>query len=126
LVVIIQARMKRLIATPPCEFCDNCVTTSLRHRQVAHLVHEGLAGRILWAWIFTIPASAAIAVVGYFIARTGRVSRQARGRLKRKVEPLPGVLSTPTSPPMASTRFFTMDRPRPVPPISRERPGSTR
>jgi PiT family inorganic phosphate transporter len=32
-------------------------------------VRWGVASRILWAWIFTIPASAAIAVVGYFVAR---------------------------------------------------------
>jgi len=36
--------------------------------------------------------------------------------------PTPGVLSTRTKPPMASTECFTIDRPRPVPPTSRERP----
>jgi inorganic phosphate transporter, PiT family len=32
-------------------------------------VRWGLASRILWAWVFTIPASAAIAAVTYFTAR---------------------------------------------------------
>lgn len=32
-------------------------------------VRWGVAGRIVWAWIFTIPASAAVGACGYFIAR---------------------------------------------------------
>jgi PiT family inorganic phosphate transporter len=32
-------------------------------------VRWGVAGRIVWAWIFTIPAAAAISAVGYFVAR---------------------------------------------------------
>jgi len=32
-------------------------------------VRWGVASRILWAWIFTIPVSAAIAAVTYFVAR---------------------------------------------------------
>jgi PiT family inorganic phosphate transporter len=32
-------------------------------------VRWGVASRILWAWLFTIPASAAIAAVTYFVAR---------------------------------------------------------
>jgi PiT family inorganic phosphate transporter len=32
-------------------------------------VRWGLASRILWAWLFTIPASAIIAAITYFIAR---------------------------------------------------------
>jgi PiT family inorganic phosphate transporter len=32
-------------------------------------VRWGVASRILWAWIFTIPASATIAAIGYFVAR---------------------------------------------------------
>jgi PiT family inorganic phosphate transporter len=35
-------------------------------------VHWGLSARILWAWILTIPASAAIAVVCYWIVTLGR------------------------------------------------------
>ena len=34
-------------------------------------VRWGVAGRILWAWVFTIPASAAIAALTYLIARAG-------------------------------------------------------
>lgn len=51
---------------------------------------------------------------------------QARGRSNRNVLPTPGVLSTPTWPPIASTRCLTMERPSPVPPSSRERPASAR
>ncbi len=32
-------------------------------------VRWGVAGRIVWAWIFTIPAAAAISAIGYFVAR---------------------------------------------------------
>jgi PiT family inorganic phosphate transporter len=32
-------------------------------------VRWGVAGRIVWAWIFTIPAAAAISAITYFIAR---------------------------------------------------------
>jgi inorganic phosphate transporter, PiT family len=38
-------------------------------------VRWGLASRILWAWLFTIPASAAIAAMTYFVARALGVSR---------------------------------------------------
>jgi len=31
-------------------------------------VRWGVAGRIVWAWIFTIPASAAIAAISYWLA----------------------------------------------------------
>jgi PiT family inorganic phosphate transporter len=30
-------------------------------------VRWGVAGNIVWAWIFTIPASAAMGALGYFI-----------------------------------------------------------
>ena len=40
--------------------------------------------------------------------------------------PFPGVLSICMSQPCAFTRCFTIARPRPVPPMLRERPGSTR
>ncbi|HVO20529.1 MAG TPA: inorganic phosphate transporter, partial [Anaeromyxobacter sp.] len=33
-------------------------------------VHWGVAGRILWAWVLTIPASAAVAAAVYGLART--------------------------------------------------------
>jgi PiT family inorganic phosphate transporter len=32
-------------------------------------VRWGVAGTIVWAWIFTIPASALIAAVGYGVGR---------------------------------------------------------
>jgi PiT family inorganic phosphate transporter len=36
-------------------------------------VRWGVAGRIVWAWIFTIPASAIVAAITYFIARAAGV-----------------------------------------------------
>ena len=53
-------------------------------------------------------------------------SSPALGSVKLNVLPLPGVLSTSIAPPSASQRCFTIDKPRPVPPSSRERPVSTR
>jgi PiT family inorganic phosphate transporter len=32
-------------------------------------VRWGVAGRIVWAWVFTIPAAATIAAISYLIAR---------------------------------------------------------
>jgi hypothetical protein len=42
------------------------------------------------------------------------------------VNPPPGVVRAVIVPPCAVTAFFTMASPRPVPPIFRERPLSTR
>jgi len=33
----------------------------------ASAVHWGLAGNIVWAWVLTIPASAAVAALAYWI-----------------------------------------------------------
>jgi PiT family inorganic phosphate transporter len=35
----------------------------------ASSVRWGVAGNIVWAWIFTIPASAMVAAIGYEVAR---------------------------------------------------------
>lgn len=48
------------------------------------------------------------------------------GSATQKTLPRGSLGTTPTSPSMASTRCLTMASPSPVPPISRERPGSTR
>jgi PiT family inorganic phosphate transporter len=32
-------------------------------------VRWGVAGRIVWAWVFTIPAAAAVASLTYFVLR---------------------------------------------------------
>jgi PiT family inorganic phosphate transporter len=32
-------------------------------------VRWGVAGNIVWAWVLTIPASAAVAAVAYFVGR---------------------------------------------------------
>ncbi len=50
----------------------------------------------------------------------------AFGTVKKNVEPFPMVLSTRTVPPWLSTMCFTIARPRPVPPVSRDRALSTR
>src|ERR1035438_909733 len=49
-----------------------------------------------------------------------------RGTVSVKREPCPTWLDTATVPPICSITCFTMDRPRPVPPISRDRALSTR
>lgn len=36
--------------------------------QRASAVRWGVAGNIVWAWIFTIPASAFVAIVAYWIS----------------------------------------------------------
>jgi hypothetical protein len=45
-------------------------------------VRWGVASRILWAWLLTIPASATIAAITYFIARPRRLSVPARLRMQ--------------------------------------------
>ena len=50
----------------------------------------------------------------------------ARGRRTKMVRPCPAGLSAQTRPPCSCTICFTMLKPRPVPPVSRERPFSTR
>jgi PiT family inorganic phosphate transporter len=35
----------------------------------ASSVRWGVAGNIVWAWVFTIPASALVAALGYFVGR---------------------------------------------------------
>ena len=51
---------------------------------------------------------------------------RASGKTQVTVVPLPRSLSAYTRPPCASTRCFTIARPRPVPPSSRERDESAR
>src|SRR5581483_1879385 len=51
---------------------------------------------------------------------------QAAGKIRVKTDPLPSWLSTATVPPARSTVLRTIDRPRPVPPVCRERALSTR
>ncbi len=55
----------------------------------------------------------------------GHVQRP-RGRTIVNMLPAPGVLWTSILPPWASTMVLAMQRPRPAPPASRERAGSTR
>lgn len=70
-------------------------------------------------------------VRGHHILRIHRHRYQAVSwmtalRRTQKIEPVPCAGSTPTVPPMAAIRVFTMASPSPVPPSSRERPASTR
>ena len=54
------------------------------------------------------------------------ISRIESGRVHLKVEPAPGLLLTPISPPSSSMIVLQMDSPSPVPPISRVIAESTR
>jgi len=53
-------------------------------------------------------------------------SYKVRGISKRKVLPAPGALDTVMLPSWSARMCFTIDSPRPVPPLSRERALSTR
>ena len=55
-----------------------------------------------------------------------RAQAATSGKTQVTVVPLPRSLSAYTRPPCASTRCFTIARPRPVPPSSRERDASAR
>src|SRR5947209_4717822 len=48
------------------------------------------------------------------------------GSVNATIVPAPGVLSAHTRPPCARTSCFTIERPRPAPPVARARDGSTR
>ena len=50
----------------------------------------------------------------------------SRGRTRVKVEPRPGVDHNSTVPPWSAATCLTIDSPRPVPPVARERALSTR
>ena len=50
----------------------------------------------------------------------------ASGSATVKVEPSPGFDHTSIVPPLARMWWFAIDNPRPVPPVRRERAGSTR
>ena len=56
----------------------------------------------------------------------GTAAGSALGRRRVKVEPEPSTLQTSTSPPWLVATCLTMARPRPVPPVTRERAGSAR
>ena len=93
-------------------------------------VRWGVAGRIVWAWILTIPAAALIAAIIYWMTAAtvravsygGRLDREDRAALVASVR-------GDDPPPCSSTRCLTIERPRPVPPgslPSRVRDLSTR
>ena len=50
----------------------------------------------------------------------------AAGSRRVKVEPVPSALQTVASPPWPAATCLTMDRPSPVPPVSRDLAASTR
>ena len=54
------------------------------------------------------------------------ISWGASGTLNQNVEPLPGLLVQPISPPSSSMMVLQIESPRPVPPISRVMAVSTR
>ncbi len=94
-------------------------------------VRWGVARRIVWAWVLTIPASALIAAASYYLlaavgaqlgSPAGERHRQAHveaGRRRRHGS------RRSTLPPCRPARCFTMARPSPVPP-GRPRDLSTR
>ena len=97
-------------------------------------VRWGIAGQIVWAWILTIPASAAIAAGDVLRAARGRnavatsvsgCSQPRNGRRTVKIAPPSGWLPAVTAPPSTCTRCLTIARPSPVPP-GRARDLSTR
>src|SRR5690625_3039254 len=67
------------------------------------------------------PQSDSGAALVMFPDRTG-----SNGRLSVNVDPVPGTLQTCTSPPWEAAMCFTMDKPRPVPPVALDRAGSMR
>ena len=104
-------------------------------------VRWGVAGRIVWAWVLTIPASAFIAAVVYWVvAQHDRTVARCKGQRSPspfqsaasstvKIAPPSRRFAALTRPSCSSTRCLTMARPSPVPPGSRslrERALSTR
>src|SRR5207247_8924601 len=55
-----------------------------------------------------------------------RLTTSARGMLKEKVDPSPGFETSHSRPHIAPTSWRAMYRPRPVPPVRRPAPFSTR
>ncbi len=83
----------------------------------------------LAAALVSLPGAVAAGKKGYprICRESGRLLiHQAFFRVKEKVDPFPGVLSTETLPPWSWTMCLTMARPSPVPPCSRLRAASTR
>ena len=74
----------------------------------------------------------ALQKIGFCKALLGAKKRQnllkvrASGKRIEKVDPLPGVDSMARVPPLWRRMCLTIASPRPVPPVARERPLSTR
>jgi hypothetical protein len=98
-------------------FCPDIASThgdSALHPLAAHPLGRSLSRG------GTLPS--AVTAVGH-----SRFCRdRSAGNQQVMVVPTPSSLSADTRPPWASTRCFTMARPSPVPPWSRERAGSER
>ena len=92
-------------------------------------VRWGVAGQIVWAWVLTIPAAAAIAAATYYLLVAGGFTRLhpalRRAATRRTGRRRPGRFAALTLPPCSSARCLTIARPSPVPP-GRPRDLSTR
>ena len=98
-------------------------------------VRWGVARRIVWAWVLTIPASAVIAAACVLPARGRRLlnstsrpwpgAEAGDGQPHLEARAATGAFCAATLPPCRSARCLTMARPRPVPP-GRPRDLSTR
>ena len=94
------------------------LSSTRRRRRSANSEASGSGGS-------TIRGAAATTCVAKPRSTPPRRRRVRPGRVTRKMEPIPGVLSTWISPESAVTRSLTMDRPRPMPPARRSGPPST-
>src|SRR5262249_3357080 len=91
-----------------------------RHRVLLRLPPERRAGR--WRRGPPLPPRGA----DNLPAIAGHEVLVAASSSTRNELPLPSSLASSMRPPLASTAHRAMARPRPTPPCSRERPGSTR
>ena len=118
-------------ASSPCEYFvtgDSCVF--VRHGFSRAVTGDlGIVGhgfsRAVTDGRNTALAAEELAQVLTAAGRMGR-SGSKMGTEKWNCEPRPTALSTQMRPPCTSTMCLAMDRPRPVPPASRERAASTR
>ena len=128
---LVPIRGRHCLATRPAPHKTRVVEASLRS-ELKHLPHGTRVGRVC-----DIPMAIGKkagqynlrnnSVAGTHIRAAKRgASGAAAGRITVNVDPMPGRLSTLTSPFIPATKCFTIARPRPVPPISRLRPLSTR
>jgi len=120
--------------TPPCSSCRP--TPPATHGPWGRLLPPGASGYmsqfpsptvywVLAGWD-SEPSSALRQRKGDQVSGLSSSSGSTRGSAIRKTDPTPSSLFASTSPPWASATCLTIARPRPVPPVCRERATSTR